>query len=87
MLPVLIEPMNGGYRATVAGFPNLSVHAAIVVASESLKGRLHAIRQADAGKGRARLEVAYSDFLKTLKGLASYELLPYELTADLLFQS
>ena len=59
MLPVMIESTDGGYRATVAGFPTLSVHAV------SKEQALKAIQQGLQEKSE-RGELAWIDTPESL---------------------
>ncbi len=58
----------------------------VVVATEILRGRLNAIRQAEAGKGKLSLERAYSLFELSLEGIESYQMLAYSADADSLYK-
>ena len=58
----------------------------IVAATEILRGWLNAIRQAEAGKGRIGIDLAYRQFERSLKGVAPFPFLPYTPAADALFR-
>jgi len=58
----------------------------IVVAEEIVRGRLHAIRQAETGKGRITLEQAYHFLEHTLQDLGQVTILSYTAQAETLFQ-
>ena len=57
----------------------------VVAVEEVLRGWLHSIRQADSGKGRTVLTVAYEAFRDALVGLNEYRLLPYTPAAHDIF--
>jgi tRNA(fMet)-specific endonuclease VapC len=58
----------------------------VVVATEVCRGWLNAIRQAEAGRGRISLDLAYRLFQDSLRAIAVYLILPYTLAADALFR-
>src|SRR5438477_10352420 len=80
----------------LAGDPVLSTKAAaipaheqsvpIIVIEEVLRGRLHAIRQAEAGKLKLSIPRAYALFDETLVGFRQVLTLPYSAAADELYQ-
>lgn len=59
----------------------------VVTAEEILRGRLHAIRQAQSGKGKLTLDETYRRFESTLIDLRSLAILPYSVQAEALVQS
>lgn len=58
----------------------------VVAAAEVLRGRLNGIRQAEAGKGRISLELAFLLFAENMRGIADYPILLYSAAADALFR-
>jgi tRNA(fMet)-specific endonuclease VapC len=58
----------------------------VVVAAEVTRGWLNAIRQAEAGRGRVSLVLAYRLFEQSRSALAHYQALDYTPAADALFQ-
>ena len=60
--------------------------APVVAAAEVLRGWLGAVRQAEAGKGRISLDLAYRQFERSVRGLAPFQLLSYTPAADTLFR-
>lgn len=58
----------------------------VVVVEEIIRGRLNAIRQAEAGKGRLTVEQTYELFERTLRALREVTLLSYTSRAEVLFQ-
>jgi tRNA(fMet)-specific endonuclease VapC len=59
----------------------------IVVAEEVLRGRLNAIRQAEAGKGKLTIEQAYQYFEQTLSDLRQFTLLSFNIQAETQYQT
>jgi len=59
----------------------------IVVADQLLRGRLNSIRQAEAGKAKAGIDVAYAYFEKTLIYIKRMEFLSFSPQAEALAQS
>jgi tRNA(fMet)-specific endonuclease VapC len=58
----------------------------VVAAAEVLRGWLGAVRQAEAGKGRISLDLAYRQFERSVQALAPFRLLSYTPAADGLFR-
>jgi tRNA(fMet)-specific endonuclease VapC len=58
----------------------------VVAIAEILRGWLSAVRQAEAGKGRISLELAYREFARSVEGVAGFTILPYTTAADALFR-
>lgn len=54
----------------------------VIVVEEILRGRLNTIRQAEAGKSRISLDVAYALFARTFTDFQSLRILPYPAEAD-----
>jgi tRNA(fMet)-specific endonuclease VapC len=59
----------------------------IVVVDQILRGRLHSIRQAETGKAKASIEVAYAFLEQTLADLKWMQILSYSAQAESLVQS
>lgn len=80
----------------LAGAPSLSARAArvppheqavpIIVVEEIVRGRLNAIRQAEAKKSKINLSRAYELFDQTLDAFREVVTLPYSATADELYE-
>ena len=80
----------------LAGDPELSERAAqisvheqavpIIVIEEIVRGRLHCIRQAEAGKSKLGVERAYQLFEETLKSFRQVTVLSYSSAAHALYQ-
>jgi tRNA(fMet)-specific endonuclease VapC len=80
----------------LAGDPALAAKAAevppgeqavpIVVVEEILRGRLNAIRRAEAGKSKISVHRAYALFDETLDAFRQVAKLPYSEAADILYQ-
>ncbi len=85
---VLSELLSGrsDYVARAATLPADQLAVPIVAAEEMLRGRLDAIRRAEAGQGRASLVEAYGWFERNLSALRASRLLPYTDAADSLFR-
>ena len=58
----------------------------IVASAEIVRGWLHAIRQAEAGKGRMSLEEAFARFQQSLVKMTPFVLLPYTTAAHALVE-
>lgn len=58
----------------------------VVAWEEILRGRLDAIRRAQAGRIRLTVERAYDFFQAALEGVHPYRILPYTTGADALFR-
>lgn len=59
----------------------------IVVIDQILRGRLHSIRQAEAGKAQASIDVAYSFLEKTIGHVRHMQILSFTPQAEALAQS
>jgi tRNA(fMet)-specific endonuclease VapC len=66
---------NPAYAERIAAIPVEEQAVPIVVVEEILRGRLNTIRQAEAGKARISIEVAYSLFEQTLHDIKDVTLL------------
>ncbi|HET6573237.1 MAG TPA: type II toxin-antitoxin system VapC family toxin [Fimbriiglobus sp.] len=76
-----------GVVARMAALPAADLYVPIVVAEEVFRGRLDAIRKAQAGATRFSLEKAYEEFAKSLTDLRQFQTLPYTAAADALFKA
>lgn len=86
----ILSDLIGGRPAVVtraAGIPEADRGVPVTAAVETLRGWMAAIRRAEAGQGRIRLEVAYGEFSRTLTGLTKFQVIPYTAAADFLYQS
>jgi tRNA(fMet)-specific endonuclease VapC len=85
---ILTELLDGnpGYIHKAAAIDPADRMVPAVVAGEILRGRLNAIRQAEAGRGKISLELAYRLFVGSLTGIASFRILPYTTAANALFR-
>lgn len=85
---ILTEILDGNpiYLVQAAAIDPADQVVPTVVAGEIMRGRLNAIRQAEAGRGKTSLELAYRLFAGSLTGIACYRILPYTATADATFK-
>ena len=85
---ILSELLDGtpAYVQRASAIAIADQYVPIVVATEVLRGRLNAIRQAEAQKGKLSLERAFALFEQSLVGIANYQLLAYTAGADSLFK-
>src|ERR1041385_2727493 len=76
---VLTEVLAGNvaFAARVSAIPLEEQIVPVVAVEEILRGRLHAIRQAEASKSRITIDQAYHFFEATLDALREMKLLPY----------
>ena len=74
---ILTEVLKGKYANRVALVSRLEQSLSVVVAEESMRGWLNYIRQAEAGKIRVPLPVAYEQFRTNLLRIGRMEILPY----------
>jgi tRNA(fMet)-specific endonuclease VapC len=70
----------------VVSIPRDEQTVPIVVLEEIARGRLNIIRQAQQGKGRITIDVAYERFQKTLEDIRPFKILPYTSQAEVLFR-
>lgn len=86
---ILTEIMigNSTYVERVAAIPLDEQSAPIVVIEELLRGRLNAIRQAEAGKSRIAIDRAYQLFEETLDALRELKFLSFTDAAETLLKS
>jgi tRNA(fMet)-specific endonuclease VapC len=85
---VLTEILQGNARFVerAAGIPPHEQVVPVIVLEEILRGRLHVIRQAEAGKARIGLERAYALFEETVSDFRRVTSLSYTSQAALLYQ-
>lgn len=83
----LIFEGHAAYTQKISLIPSGDRAMPIVVADQILRGRLNAIRQAEAGKAKAGLDAAYFYLEKTLTDFRRIKVLPYTKQADSLVQS
>jgi len=76
-----------GYVQKVARISASERSVPIVVADQILRGRLNAIRQAEAGKGKAGIDVAYSYLEQTINHLKRMQVLSFTRNAEVLVQT
>jgi len=58
----------------------------IIVAEEILRGRLNVIRQAEAGKSKVSIDLAYQLFEETIRDLRWLQILSYTSEAEMSYQ-
>lgn len=78
---------NPAYADRAARIPGTEQALPIVVAEEILRGRLHAIRQAEAGKAKITVDVAYRLLEESINDLRVIAILPYTEDAEGSFQT
>jgi tRNA(fMet)-specific endonuclease VapC len=85
---ILSELLDGNpvYTQRAAAIDPTDQLVPAVVAGEVLRGRLNAIRQAEGGRGKLSLELAYGLFVGSLTGIAAFRILPYTSAAEALFK-
>jgi tRNA(fMet)-specific endonuclease VapC len=85
---VLTEILQGNTRFVerAAGIPTHEQVVPVIVLEEILRGRLHVIRQAEAGRARIGLERAYALFEETVSDFRRVTSLSYTSQAALLYQ-
>lgn len=72
--------------ARAVAIPGEEQSLPIVVAEEVLRGRLNAVRRAEAGTGR-KLDQAYAMLQRSIASLNAFHILPYTDAADRLFRT
>lgn len=77
---------NPAYAVRVANVPLDEQSAPVVAIEEILRGRLNAIRQAEAGKARTTIDRAYHLFEETLDALRELKFLAYSHAAEALLK-
>jgi tRNA(fMet)-specific endonuclease VapC len=85
---VLTEILQGNTKFVerAAGIPTHEQVVPVIVLEEILRGRLHVIRQAEAGRARIGLERAYALFEETVSDFRRVTSLSYTSQAALLYQ-
>lgn len=83
----LIYLGDPGYFKKAAQIPAAERSIPIVVAEQVLRGRLNAIRQAEAGKAKAGIDVAYSYLERTIADLKRTRILSFTPQVEELVQS
>ena len=85
---VLTEILLGDptYVARAATIPPHEQAVPIIVIEELLRGRLHVIRQAEAGQAKVDLARAYALFEQTLRDVRQMTILSYTPQAEALYQ-
>ena len=77
---------NSAFVRRAAAIPEAERKVPVIVVEEILRGRLHAIRQAEAGKSKISIERAYECLAETIEALRPVPLLLYSADAESLFQ-
>ena len=77
---------NAAFVRRAAAIPAAERIVPVVVVEEILRGRLHAIRQAEAGKSKISIERAYAYLAETIEALRPVPLLDYSADAESVFQ-
>jgi len=77
---------NPAYAERIAKLPVAEQTVPIVAVEEILRGRLNAIRQAEAAKGRITIEQAYVLFERTLDDLREVKVLSFTEPAEALLK-
>lgn len=77
---------NPAYAERIATVPLDEQFVPIVAVEEILRGRLNAIRQAEAGKARITIERAYVLFEQTLADLREVKVLSFPEGAEVLLK-
>ena len=73
---------NPAYAERIANVPVAEQAVPIVAVEEIIRGRLHAIRQAEAAKSRITIEQAYCLFEQTLDDIREMKLLSFTQPAE-----
>jgi tRNA(fMet)-specific endonuclease VapC len=82
----LVFSGDPAYRDRIDAIPIDDQTVPIVVAEEILRGRLAAIRQAEAGKSRITIDRAYELFERTLVAFRQLRFVPFTEPAESLLQ-
>ena len=83
----LIGQGNAACIQRASAIPDSEQCVPIIVAEQLIRGRFNVIRQAEAGKSKVSIDVAYSLFEGTLRDLYSLKILAYTAQAELLVQA
>ncbi|MSU76666.1 MAG: type II toxin-antitoxin system VapC family toxin [Gemmataceae bacterium] len=86
---ILTQIMRGNpvFTERAAEVPVAEQSLPVVAAKEILRGRLNAIRQAEAGKGKLTIEQAYEYFQLALLDLRELPLLSYNAHAETQYET
>jgi tRNA(fMet)-specific endonuclease VapC len=86
---VLVEILseNSRFAERAATIPADQQRIAIITVEEILRGRLHAVRQAEAGKGPISIAQAYDLLGRSVRDFQQLIILPYADEADFLFKT
>jgi tRNA(fMet)-specific endonuclease VapC len=86
---VLVEILVGNSRfvSKAIAVPPDQQAVAVITLEEILRGRLHAIRRAEAGQGPIAVTLAYDLLAQSLDDFRHVSVLPYTAGADALFQN
>ncbi len=86
---VFVEILAGNrhFVERAAAIPSDQQAVAIVSVEEILRARLHAIRRAEAGRGRTTLQRAYELLGRTVNDCQCVSVLPYTSGCDSLFHN
>lgn len=77
---------NPAYVSRLSLIPPDEQAIPIIVAEEILRGRLNVIRQAEAGKSKITIDLAYQLFEETIRDLRRLQILPYPSEAETAYQ-
>lgn len=77
---------NARYVSRLALIPSDEQSIPIIVAEEILRGRLNVIRQAEAGKSKGTIELAYQLFEDTIRDVRGLQILSYTREAEGIYQ-
>ena len=83
----LIFHGNVAYAQKTAQIPAAERSIPIVVAEQMLRGRLNAIRQAEAGKAKAGIDIAYHFLERTIAYLKHIQILSFTPQVEALVQA
>ncbi len=78
---------DAGFFQKAAKIPGAERSIPIVVAEQMLRGGLHAVRQAEAGKAKAGIDVAYSYLEPTIAHMKRMQMLSFTPQVETLVQS
>jgi tRNA(fMet)-specific endonuclease VapC len=77
---------NAAYIPRLSLIPFDQQAIPIIVAEEILRGRLNIIRQAEAGKSKITIDLAYQLFEETIRDLRGLQILSYTSEAETAYQ-
>jgi tRNA(fMet)-specific endonuclease VapC len=77
---------SAAFVRRAAAIPSAERKVPVIVVEEILRGRLHAIRQAEAGKSKISIDRAYAYLAETIEAFRPVPLLAYSAEAESLFQ-